>query len=294
MNNSFFRDKRFYFIILGLFLVINVYAANPPRDFPSGTMISMREGSGLQELALKLEEDKVINSPFWFRAAAIFLGGERIMKAGQYYLPYPQSTFVIAWRIVSGDHGIESIKITIPEGYTVEKISNLFDERFQYFDQREFLVKAKEGYLFPDTYFMPVNAKADDVIKILKGNFSRQVAGLKSEIEDSGRTLDEIVNMASIIEKEASGDSDRALISGILWKRLVNSIALQVDVALVTYERRGLPDEPISNPGILSLKAAIHPANSPYLYYLHDKTGAIHYARTFDEHKINKQKYLKN
>ncbi|MFH1473019.1 MAG: endolytic transglycosylase MltG [bacterium] len=292
MNRQPFIDKRVYLSILSLFLVVYIFAANPPRNFPSGTMVSVVEGSGLQELALKLEEDEVIRSPFWFRTVAIILGGERAMQAGQYYLPYPQSTFTLAWRVVRGKYGIENKRVTIPEGYTIEKISKLFDEHFQSFDTQEFLVKAREGYLFPDTYFIPMNATAGDVISIMENNFSRQTAELKSEIDTSGRTLGEIVNMAAIIEKEASGESDRSIISGILWKRLANDIALQVDVAPITYERKGLPDEPIANPGILAIKAALHPESSPYLYYLHDKLGNTYYAKTFEEHKINKQKYL--
>jgi len=291
MLKEFFQNKRLL-IVCGLLLVIYIYAANPPRHFPAGKMVSVEPGLGLQELALKLEQEQVIGSPFWFRTYAIILGGERAMKAGQYYLPYPQSTFAIAWRMVRGEHGIENKRVTVPEGYTIEKISKLLEGKFPYFDSQIFLVKAREGYLFPDTYFIPVNATATDVISIMESNFHRQTSNLKEEIENSGRSFEDIINMAAIIEREASGAADRSVISGILWKRLDNGIALQVDIAPVTYERRGLPDNPIANPGILAIKAAIHPEESPYLYYLHDKLGNTYYARTFDEHKENKRKYL--
>lgn len=292
MLRKFFQNQKTVFIICSALFVIYIFAANPPRHFPSGKMISVEEGLGLQELALKLEKEQVISSPFWFRTYAIILSGERVMKAGQYYLPYPQSTFAIAWRMVRGKYGIENKRVTVPEGYTVEKISKLLEGKFTYFDSQVFLVKAREGYLFPDTYFIPVSATAIDVISIMESNFYRQTRNLKEEIENSGRSLEDIVNMAAIIEREASGASDRSIISGILWKRLDNDIALQVDIAPVTYERRGLPDSPIANPGILAIKAAIHPEESPYLYYLHDKLGNTYYAKTFDEHKINKQNYL--
>ena len=283
-SKKFIQNKRALIVVLSFVLFVYIYAANPPKHFPAGKMLSVEEGSGLQELALKLDQEQVIGSPFWFRTYAIILGGERAMQAGQYYLPYPQNTFAIAWRIVRGKHGIENKRVTIPEGYTKEKIVKLLENKFQYFDSQIFLVKAREGYLFPDTYFIPINATASDVIGILEGNFSRHIASLKDDIDASDYSLDEIVNMAAIIEREASGASDRSVISGILWKRLENDIALQVDVAPITYERRGLPDGPIANPGLLAIKAALYPEKSPYLYYLHDKQGNTYYAKTFEEH----------
>ena len=100
--------------------------------------------------------------------------------------------------------------------------------------------------------------------------------------------------MASIIERESKGDVDRGYISGILWRRISLGMPLQVDSDLDTYKNKGLPDAPICSPGLKSIEAAIHPKESSYLYYLHDKEGNIHYARTFEEHKLNKIKYLKN
>ncbi|MEK7186701.1 MAG: endolytic transglycosylase MltG [Patescibacteria group bacterium] len=286
------RNKRIILAVLVFFILLFIYAANPPRFFPSGTIISIRDGVGLYELTEELHEARVVRSPFWFRAAAIVLGGERAMKAGEYYLPYPQSTFSIAWRIVNGDFKTQSFRITIPEGHNIKDISRLFDERFSSFDHQLFESSRLEGFLFPDTYFFSENITATATIQVLRNNFDRKIEPLLSEIESSEHTLEEIIIMASLIEGEAGGDDDRELISGILWRRLRNNIALQVDIAPETYERRGLPAKPINNPGLLSIKAALHPKTSPYLYYLHDKDGVIHYAKTFEEHKANKLKYL--
>ena len=282
----------FTLVALGIFLSIYVYAANPPRDFPSGQIISVADGRGLSELSHRLAEDDVIGSPFWFRVMAIILGGERAMQAGQYYLPYPQSTFSMAWRVVHGDYRTRNVRLTILEGQTSAQISALFDERFPLFDNREFEREAEEGYLFPDTYLFPEDSTASTTLARLRKNFDERVGPLMLEIEQSGRTLEEIIIMASIIEGESGPGDERSLISGILWKRLDNKIALQVDVARETYERRGLPEKPINNPGLASIRAAIYPQSSPYLYYLHGKDGQIRYARTFDEHKENKFKYL--
>lgn len=288
-------EEKKVFILIGLFLfvAVYVYATVAPARFPAGKIIIIEEGIGLETLALKLKEEKVIRSPFWFRTFAIVLGGERDMKAGEYYLPHPQNALVVVWRILHADQQLETIKITIPEGYTVKEISSLMDEEFPLFDKSFFDKNARQGYLFPDTYFFKESINASTTIDILEKNFSEKISPYLKEIERSGKTLEEIVIMASIIEGESNGENDRELISGILWKRLKNKIALQVDVAPETYERRGLPEEPINNPGLLSILAALRPKSSPYLYYIHDDAGKIYYARSFEEHKANIQKYLR-
>ncbi len=285
--------RLYIFYFLALVFVLFLWRITPPISFPAGAIITIEEGTGLHKLAQKLEADRVIRSSFWFRIAAIVLGGERNMQAGQYSMKNPQNSFVIAWRIVKGRHGIETIKLTVPEGFTIEKISNLFDRRFQFFDHISFLASAPEGYLFPDTYFIPVTATASSTIKLMNDNFKRKISPLEPEIKNSLKTLDEIVIMASLLEGEAKLEEEREIASGILWKRLKIGMPLQVDIERKTYEFPGLPEAPINNPGLVSIKAALHPVDSPYLYFLTDKDGKMHYARTFDEHKTNIDKYLR-
>ena len=282
----------FYFYPLAVILVLFLWRISPPNSFPSGEIITISDGQGLSLVAQELQDNNVIRSPFWFRISTIILSGERSMKAGQYNMPRPQNAFAIAWRIVRGRYDIETLKVTIPEGFTVTKISALFDERFQFFDHDTFLALAQEGYLFPDTYFIPVTATASSTIKLLTDNFRRQTEPLEASIGSSGRTFEEIIIMASLLEGEAKLKEEREIASGILWKRLKLGMPLQVDVERKTYEFQGLPDKPINNPGLVSIKAAIHPATSPYLYFLTDDMGKMHYAKTFDEHKANIAKYL--
>ena len=99
--------------------------------------------------------------------------------------------------------------------------------------------------------------------------------------------------MASILEGEANGKEDIYIISGILWKRINLGMPLQVDVDKSTYKEKGLPSEPLNNPGLLAIKAAMAPESSVYLYYLHDEDGVVHFARSFEEHKKNINDYLK-
>lgn len=317
MGLEFFKNGEIYLAtaIAGLLFLL-ILAILPPSSFPSGTIVTVSEGTGLHTLSISLNDQRVIRSPFWFRIFAITLGGERNMKAGEYYLAEPQNSFTIAWRIFRGRYDVETVRITVPEGFTVKKISALFDEKFTLFDHEAFESRAPEGYLFPDTYFIQVTATASSTIKMFVDNFKRKADVIMPEIEPPGKTLGEIIIMASILEGEAKSREDMAIVSGILWKRLALGIPLQVDTSFIyvngkttkeltledlkinspfnTYLYRGLPPTPISNPGLESIKAALNPTTTPYLYFLTGDNGEMHYSRTFDEHVSKKLKYLSN
>lgn len=282
-----------YFLVSGLAFILLAFLLTPPNNFSENSILTVPEGVGLQEISQMLEREGLIRSPFWFRTFAISMSGERAMQAGEYYFGKPQSSFVLAWRITHGEYEIETVRVTVPEGFTVEEISNLVDERFPRFDHRAFEATAPVGFLFPDTYFLPVTATASSTIKMMRENFQRKLAPLQGEIDSSNRTLEEIIVMASILEGEVKTREDRELVSGILWKRLSIGMALQVDVDRWTYENRGLPPAPVNNPGLVSIESALRPKESPYLYFLTDKDGTAHYSRTFDEHKEKIDKYLR-
>lgn len=275
--------KSFLIVVGSILLIIGVFFTTPPFSYPTNTIVSVQEGSGLYTLSQRLKDEKVVRSPFWFRAAAIIFGGERDMKAGEYYLSRPENVSIIAWRILHGLYDIETVKLTIPEGFTVSEIAELFDERFEFFNHKDFLALAPEGYLFPDTYFFPLIITASSTIKMMRDNFGRHVPNGVSR---------DILIMASLLEAEVKSKTDREIVSGILWKRLSINMPLQVDSELGTYKYTGLPEKPINNPGLISIQAALHPATTPYLYFLTDKDGNAHYSKTFDEHKLKKAKYL--
>ncbi|MDP2676747.1 MAG: endolytic transglycosylase MltG [bacterium] len=173
-----------------------------------------------------------------------------------------------------------------------------------------------EGFLFPDTYFFPPGVSPQGVVHAMLENFDRKITSeLREAIKNQGKDFYDVLIMASIIEREAFDGDDGRIISGILWKRLEQDYPLQVDAVLsyVTgrgsfelsiddlnidspynvYKRLGLPPTPISNPGLEAIEAAIFPEESDYWYYLHDAEGQAHYAKTFEEHKENKTRYLK-
>ncbi len=311
------RFKTIHYVAAAcLFFLFFFFAVStPPKLYPTDKIITIKEGAGLFEVANSLKQDGVIRNAAWFRTIAVLLGGEKNLQSGDYYLPYPQSVYKIAERVVRGDHQIERIKLTIPEGFTVKKIAALFDSKFILFSHKEFLLLAPEGYLFPDTYFVGVNASATSTIALLNNNFNKKIAPLTEKIDRSGHSLEEVITMASIIESEANNKTDREIVSGILWRRLKNSYPLQVDATLTyingktsaeltqgdlafdspynTYVYKGLPPTPISNPGLESIEAALNTATSTYMFFLTGDDGKMYYARTFDEHKQNIQKHIK-
>jgi UPF0755 protein len=295
---DFFRSNRralsviTFSIFFALFFSIFLSA---PADFPSGSIFQVEQGDSLRSVSLKLKQEHIIRSRLAFEAFVILFGREKRVISSGYYFENKLPVFEVARRISKGEHHLSPVAVTIPEGFNVIQIGDTFASKLPYFDKSKFLLAAKglEGYLFPDTYFFLPTETETNVIKSMSANFDKKILPLRSEILLVNKSQKEIIIMASLVEGEAKGDADREIISGILWKRLSIGMPLQVDVARETYTAKGLPKAPIGNPGLEAIKAAIHPKQSLYLYYLHDKEGNIHYAKSFSEHHQNVLKYLK-
>ena len=285
------------FIVSLLLFIILVYHffISAPGNFPNGVIVNIGQGSSLRNISLDLKNKNIIRSRMAFETFVILYGGEKHIAYGDYLFESKIPVYEIAKRIAIKDRHLAPIKVTIPEGFDNIQIADAFSQKLPAFNKEKFLnlTKDKEGYLFPDTYFFFSNANENDTLKYLTDDFNKKIKPILSEIDSSGKSEKEILTMASIIEREAKGDADRGYVSGILWNRINKSMPLQVDADQDTYKTKGLPDNPICNPGVLAIEAAIHPVVSNYLYYLHDKNGVIHYAKTFAEHKHNKKLYLK-
>jgi UPF0755 protein len=172
-----------------------------------------------------------------------------------------------------------------------------------------------EGYLFPDTYYFPLDVSGEEVVRIMHENFEKKIAPYLKEIEKSGKSLKDIIIMASLIEKEVKTKEEKELVSGILWKRLKAGIPLQVDATITyitgkkttkipledlkidspynTYKYKGLPPAPICNPGLESILAALYPKESDYWYYLSKPDGKTLFFKDYEEFIVAKAKYLK-
>lgn len=285
----------FYTISFIVFLVLFYFLfLSAPKNFLSGTVIKIEPGMSLRGVSALLKKEHVIRSRVAFESLVIILGGEKYIISANYLFENKLSVLEVAKRITGGEHRMAPVVVTIPEGFNINQIADVFILKLANFNETLFLLEAKnkEGYLFPDTYFFLTNANEKDVLKIMSENFIKKTFSIFSKLNSSNQSEKEIIIMASIIEREARGDIDRGVISGILWKRIKIGMPLQVDAVLETYKTKGLPEKPIGNPGLEAIKAAIYPQSSPYLYYLHDKDGNIHYAKNFAEHIKNKLKYL--
>ena len=293
-----FSDKKLIFYIAIFFASIFLFQYlffSPPIDFPTGQIVKIEQGLNLRDVSKDFKDKRIIRSRVAFESFVIAFGGEKHLAEGDYLFEKKLSVSEVAWRISNKDRHLASVKITIPEGFNNIEIADLVSTKLNYFNKDKFLLTAKqyEGYLFPDTYFFFSSATDEDVLNYMRENFDKKIKSILPKINASNKTEKEILTMASIVEREAKGDNDRGVIAGILWNRIDKKMPLQVDAEMWTYKNKGLPENPICNPGLEAINASILPLKSPYLYYLHDKEGNIHFARTFTEHKQNKLKYLK-
>lgn len=204
--------------------------------------------------------------------------------------------------------------VTIPEGWSVREI-NAFLKSEGVLEEEE-LRPDLEGYLFPDTYEFFLGSSVEVVEDRFISNLERKLSSLGISLEDENLT--EILTLASLIQEEIIDHQEMRVAAGVMVSRMEAGIPLQVDATLCyikeargkeclpitdadkaldspynTYLYRGLPPGPISNPGLDAIKAALNPANSPYLYYISDpRTGRTIFAKTLDEHNQNVIKYL--
>lgn len=264
----------FISFLIGVFIWAEIYL---PKNFQLGEekLFLVKKGQSVFQIAGNLEKDGLIKNKFFFNFYALLQGGEKKLQAGEYLFSPSMALSEIAKKIISGD--IAKFVVTIPEGFTVKQIEEKLNLKLS--------GENLEGFLFPDTYQFPLRVSGEEVLKKMRDNFEKKTANLK--------ITREIVIMASLLEKEVRTVEDKKLVSGILWKRLEIGMPLQVDADKWTYENRGLPKSPISNPGLESIRAAIEPENSDYWYYLSTPEGETIFSKTLEEHNIAKAKYLK-
>ncbi|MBI1975833.1 MAG: endolytic transglycosylase MltG [Candidatus Vogelbacteria bacterium] len=303
-------------LVLVTSIFYHLYAKSP-REFPSARLIAIEDGSSIQSVALALKEESIIRAPRLFSALVRLWAPANGVIAGEYSFPEPLSVFGIVRHVTDPVYGPSLIRVTIPEGLHNREIAELLDGKLTNFDTREFirLAESHEGYLFPDTYFLTKQTSARAIVALMQENFNERLKEITDVVAASGRSLSELLTMASILEKEARSFESRRKISGILWKRLEEGMRLQVDAVFLyilnkgsfeltlddlktdspynTYKYEGLPPGPINNPGLASIRAAAMPADSPYWFYLSDTFGDFHFARTYEEHKANKRTYLR-
>ena len=281
-------------LVFGFIVIISYYSLSAPLG-NKDAIIHIHSGESVTTVSSELENKNAIRHSLILKIFVRLFESSNGVVSGDYLIKKHSPVFVVAWQIGRGHHNIDPIKITIREGLNNEQIAVILADKLSGFRKDLFLsgVNDKQGYLFPDTYFLFPLDTPDEIIDKLSNNFQSKIKKLNGDIGKSGKSLQEIITMASILEGEAGGKEDIETISGILWKRISLGMPLQVDIDKSTYTNKGLPNRPLNNPGSMSITASLNPKDSPYLYYLHDKNGNVHFAVTFEEHKRNISNYLK-
>lgn len=299
---------------------------------------SIEKGESTWEISGNLKKERLIKQRISFVLAVYRKNLQNKIKAGEYSLNSELSNQDIIEIITKGDiiEENKSVKITFPEGWSTkliaarldkngfsgDKFLSLTDDPSYFLENYEFNFlssipsgKNLEGFLFPDTYFFNSDMEDEEtVIKKMLENFDEKLSkDLRKEIETQGKTIYQIVTMASILEEEVRTQEDRKIVSGIFWNRLKSGQAFQSCATLAfvlgenkkqysykdtrveslynTYLYPGLPPGPISNPGLEAIEAAIYPTDTNYNYFLNNpETGETVFSSTLEEHNANKVK----
>lgn len=312
---SFFKNKKARIaVFIGVFFGLVFYAGfiRPPIDFPTGTLITIEEGTSIQAAANLFEEEDVVQSSGLLSLLTRTFSTSGV-HSGTYSFERKLSIFSVLERITTGQTGAPQIRVTIPEGSTTRNMAAIFSDAIPGFDSEHFreLAGSKEGYLFPETYIVAPGITEEALIALMEETFDEKIQEIQEEIDAFDASLHEVITMASLLEREARQFETKQKVAGILYRRIELSIPLQVDAVFGyiydrdtfsptfdeleidspynTYENLGLPPGPIASPGLESIQAALSPIESPYLYYLTGSDGLMYYGRTFDEHVENRR-----
>ncbi|MCM8821089.1 MAG: endolytic transglycosylase MltG [Candidatus Omnitrophica bacterium] len=281
-----------------------------PPEVKTAKLVEIQEGANAVDIAKLLEEKGIIKNDDWFLYLTKRYNVQKKLQAGIYEFSGRTTLKEVIRKIVKGE--VILVRVTVPEGSTTKEIADIL-ERKELVSKDEFIkyaleTKKLEGMLFPDTYLFPHKTSVEAIASTMYKRFKNVFEDIYGEpITDTNfKKVKEIVTIASIVEKEAMYDSERKIIAGIIYKRLERKIPIQSCATVIyatgkprarlstsdlkvkspynTYTHRGLPPGPICNPGLSSLKAALNPAKTEYLYFVSMGDGRNYFSKTYSEH----------
>ena len=324
------KNKPIFFIIFGILLLIgiiilfsrDIFFSAPQKDAEPERFVVQMGINNSDKIKNDLYEEGFIKSKFGF---GIALGCFNCVQDGAYKISKSMSAWEIA-KIIKGDPYMKWV--VIKEGYRKEQIGEIFIKELGWSKEKydEFIKETNnvsvldEGIFFPDTYLIPLDESAQDVVKRMYARFNEKFETFSKEAINQNIKWTTLIKIASLVEREAGGKVDMPLVAGILWNRLLQGMKLDIDATIQyargdngngwwapisiadkkinspynTYMYNGLPPQPIANPGIDAISAVLYPEKTDCLYYLHDSSREIHCAKNYEEHKKNIEKYLKN
>jgi UPF0755 protein len=302
----------------------------PYKGFPEPErFVEIPPGTGAAEIRRRLVEAGVVSDELSFRAALMWTGQSRALKAGEYRFDRPMSVVDVVEKLARGD--VHGHPITFPEGLTIREMADIVESRG--FGKADEFIKAArdgslvndldpaakdlEGYLFPETYTLPRGTPVATLVSLMVERFRDTYTTL--EAKRSGQadlSTRQIVTLASLVEKETGKAEERPLVAAVYRNRLDKNMAMQADPTVVyalvqagtydgnirkrdlsfdspynTYKYAGLPPGPIASPGRAALEAALAPADVDYLYFVSRNDGSHAFAETLAKHNANVQEY---
>lgn len=315
-------------IPVGIFFYADIssFIKEPLNSNASEKVFTIKPGQSLTMIAQNLEKQLIISNHAYFTLFTKFKKAGTRLQAGEYLLSASNTPSQILDILLKGK--VKLYKITIPEGKNIKEVAALV-ETADFCSQDVFLdlcrdkpfitslsIKSTtlEGYLFPDTYLFAKHTPCKDIIITMVNHFKQTMTNdWKARATSLGFSVHDIVTLASIIEKETGDAGERPLISSVFHNRLKKNMRLESDPTVIygiknfdgnikkkhlkmltpynTYQIKGLPIGPIANPGALSLKAALYPVKSPYLFFVSKKDTTHKFSRTFAEHNKAVRKY---
>ncbi|MEN9920319.1 MAG: hypothetical protein RL538_212 [Candidatus Parcubacteria bacterium] len=310
------------FLLLSMTLIFcasgYLYVENKaPSDFVTPTVVTIEEGSTMRSIATQLERANVVRSGTLLYFAVSMFYDPTAVKASVYVFEEPLTTKQVAERLVTGDFGNDLIKFTHYEGERATSIADTAETQLINFDKESFLARAVplEGKLYPETYHIPKTYTSDELIDLMLKTFAEKTVSIQPQIDNSQLSFEEVLVLASILEREANSPESMKVVSGILQGRMEAGMPLQADASIEyvlnkplkeltsedlkvdspynTYTNKGLPPTPIGNPGIDAIMAVLEPERTDYVFYITDNEGNFHYSVTYDEHLDNIEKYLR-
>lgn len=287
--------------------------------------IEVPQGATAGQIASILKEKKVIKSPLWFKICTKISGASKLLRSGSFLLNENMASEEAIWRLTS-DPGVELLKIVIPEGWRTEEIARELKKREIISQEDLFIEAAKkqnlEGKLFPSTYFFGKNTPIEVVLKTMVEEYQKNIYPIIKAIR-TDFTENQILTLASIVEREATYNDERPKIAAVyinrykigkrleadptvqyalgyiaeenrFWKSRLLYKDLKLDNPYNTYRYNGLPPGPIANPGLKSVKAILNPEQDfSALYFVADNTGRHIFSDTYNEH-INNIKAIRS
>ncbi len=326
---------KFLFTLLCLTLFVAVGAVgglfflnDPPSQAETYKVVEVPEGTTFSAVSDLLKREGLITNRVYFRLLGIWTQSEKKIKPGEYAFHTAMRPTEILDLMVRGK--IVQHQVVIPEGSTARQIARILEEA-KLASSEAFLKVVEdptlmsevgiegenlEGYLFPDTYQFAKRTPLRDIVRRMLMQFVMVYdESLRKRAQELGMTQQEVMTLASIVEKETGHPSERALIAAVFHNRLKKKMRLQSDPTVIfamadfngnitkkdlsipspynTYRFGGLPPGPIANPGKESLRAALYPAEVDYLYFVSRNDGTHFFSNTLREHNGAVNKYQK-